>query len=243
MRFTLNVTMLDPAQILPIAKAAEQAGFYAVSVPDSIFYPEEALGNYPYHEGREFLEDKPFIEPLIAIASMAAVTSTLHFSTFVIKLAIRDALIAAKTALSTAVMSNNRLTLGVGISPWLDDFEHCNVAWEGRGKRLDEMIEVLRGVQTGEHFEYHGEHFDFPRLKMCPVPDQPIKITVGRHSNPAPRRPARPARPGRGRPRRSARGSASPGPCIDSASSDPRPGPAQDDCRAGLGFADHPHGR
>ena len=191
MRFTLNVTMLDPAQILPIAKAAEEAGFYAVSVPDSIFYPEEALGDYPYHEGREFLEDKPFIEPLIAIASMAAVTSTLHFSTFVIKLAIRDALIAAKTALSTAVMSNNRLTLGVGISPWLDDFEHCNVAWEGRGKRLDEMIEVLRGVQSGEHFEYHGEHFDFPRLKMCPVPDQPIKITVGGHSKSALQRAAR----------------------------------------------------
>ena len=191
MRFTLNVTMLDSAQYLPIAQAAERAGFHAVSVPDSIFYPEEAIGDYPYHEGREFLEDKPFIEPLIAIASMAAVTTTLQFSTFVIKLAIRDALIAAKTALSTAVICNNRLTLGVGISPWFDDFAHCNVPWEGRGKRLDEMIEILRGVQTGEHFEYHGEHFDFPRLKMCPVPDQPVKITVGGHSAPALKRAAR----------------------------------------------------
>lgn len=191
MRFTLNVTMLDPAQYIPLAQAAEAAGFHAVSVPDSIFYPEEAIGEYPYHQGREFLEDKPFVEPLIAIASMAAATSTLQFSTFVIKLAIRDALIAAKTALSTAVMSNNRLTLGVGISPWVDDFQYCNIAFEGRGKRLDEMIEILRGVQSGEYFEYHGEHFDFTRLKMCPVPDRPIKITVGGHSPPALRRAAR----------------------------------------------------
>jgi alkanesulfonate monooxygenase SsuD/methylene tetrahydromethanopterin reductase-like flavin-dependent oxidoreductase (luciferase family) len=191
MRFTLNVTMLDATQYIPLAQAAEEAGFHAVSVPDSIFYPEEAIGEYPYHEGREFLEDKPFVDPLIAIAAMAAATSTIQFSTFVIKLAIRDALIAAKAILSTAVMSDNRLTLGVGISPWIDDFRHCNVPWKGRGKRLDEMIEILRGVQSGDYFEYHGEHFDFPRLKMCPVPSQPIKITVGGHSAPALRRAAR----------------------------------------------------
>ncbi len=191
MRFTLNITMLDPAQYVPLAQAAEEAGFHAVSVADSIFYPEQAIGDYPYHEGREFLEDKPFIEPMVAIASMAASTSTLQFSTFVIKLAVRDALIAAKTALSAAVMSQNRLTLGVGISPWVDDFQYCNVPWEGRGKRLDEMIEVLRGLQSGEYFEYHGEHFDFRRLKMCPVPDQPLRITVGGHAPPALRRAAR----------------------------------------------------
>jgi len=191
LRFTLNLTMLDPTQYIPLAQAAEEAGFYAVSVPDSLFYPEQAIGEYPYHEGREFLEDEPFIDPLIAIAAMASATSTIHFSTFVIKLAIRDALLAAKAVLSTAVMSNDRLILGVGLSPWLDDYRHCNVPWEGRGKRLDEMIEILRGLQAGDYFEYHGEHFDFPRLKMCPVPAQPVKITVGGHSEPALRRAAR----------------------------------------------------
>lgn len=183
--------MLDSTQYIPLAQAAEEAGFYAVSVPDSLFYPEQAIGEYPYHEGREFLEDEPFIDPLIAIAAMASATSTIHFSTFVIKLAIRDALLAAKAVLSTAVMSNDRLILGVGLSPWLDDYRHCNVPWEGRGKRLDEMIEILRGLQGGDYFEYHGEHFDFPRLKMCPVPAQPVKITVGGHSEPALRRAAR----------------------------------------------------
>jgi hypothetical protein len=53
------------------------------------------------------------------------------------------------------------------------------------------MIEVLRGLQTGKYFEYHGEYFDFPRLKMCPVPSEPVRITVGGHSAPALRRAAR----------------------------------------------------
>ncbi len=191
MRFTLNITMLDPAQYIPLAVAAEEAGFHAVSVSDSIFYPRDVIGEYPYHEGREFLEDKPFIEPMVAIASMAARTSTIRFSTFVIKMAIRDALIAAKTVLSTSVMSNERLILGVGISPWVDDFKYCNIPWEGRGKRLDEMIEVLRGLQGGSYFEYHGEHFDFTPIKMCPVPSDPVPIIVGGHAPPALRRAAR----------------------------------------------------
>ena len=88
-------------------------------------------------------------------------------------------------------MSNDRLTLGVGISPWLDDFTYCNVPFEGRGRRLDEMIEILRGLHSGEYFEFHGEHFDFTRLKMDPVPNQPIKITVGGHSPAALRRAAK----------------------------------------------------
>ena len=191
MRFTLNITMLDPAQYIPLAAAAEDAGFYAVSVADSIFYPKEAIGDYPYHQGREFLEDKPFIEPLVAISAMAGATTTLQFSTFVIKLAVRDALLAAKAALSAAVMSDNRLTLGVGISPWLDDFRYCNVPFTGRGKRLDEMIEIMRGLASGDYFEYHGDHFDFTPLKMCPVPSQAMRITVGGHAPPALRRAAR----------------------------------------------------
>ncbi len=191
MRFTLNITMLDPAQYIPLAQAAEKAGFYAVSVPDSIFYPKEAIGEYPYHEGREFLEDKAFVDPFVAIAAMAAATTTLHFSSFVLKMAIREPLLVAKMALSAAVMSNNRFTLGAGISPWIDDFTYCNTPWQGRGKRLDEMIEIFKGLQSGEYFEFHGEHFDFPLLKMCPVPSQPIKLTVGGHAPAALRRAAR----------------------------------------------------
>jgi alkanesulfonate monooxygenase SsuD/methylene tetrahydromethanopterin reductase-like flavin-dependent oxidoreductase (luciferase family) len=191
MRFTLNVTMLDPAQYVPLAQAAEKAGFHAVSVPDSIFYPEEAIGEYPYHQGREFLEDKPFVEPLIAISAMAQATTTLRFSSYVIKLAIRDALLVAKDVFSTAAMSGDRLTLGVGISPWIDDFQYCNVPFEGRGKRMDEIIEILRGLQSGEYFEYHGEHFDFPRIKVSPVPAEPLEITVGGHAPTALRRAAR----------------------------------------------------
>lgn len=191
MRFTLNITMLEPEQYVPLAKAAEEAGFYAASVSDSLFYPKEVIGEYPYHEGREFLDGKPFVEPFVAISTMAAVTEKLQFSTYVLKMAIREPLVLAKSVLSTAVITNNRLRLGAGLSPWLDDFKYCQVDWEGRGERFDEMIAILRGLQSGEYFTFHGKHFDFPELKMCPTPTEPVKITVGGHAKPALRRAAR----------------------------------------------------
>ena len=102
MRFTLNITMLEPDQYIPLAQAAEAAGFYAASVSDSIFYPKEVIGEYPYHKGREFLDGKPFIEPFVAIGAMAASTKTLRFSTYVLKMAIREPLVLAKSVLSAS---------------------------------------------------------------------------------------------------------------------------------------------
>ena len=191
MRFHLNITMLEPEQYVPLAKAAEDAGFYGASVSDSIFYPKDVIGEYPYHEGREFLDGKPFVEPFVAISAMAGATKTIKFSTYVLKMAIREPLVLAKSVLSTAVMTNNRFTLGAGLSPWIDDFKYCKVPWEGRGERFDEMITIMRGLQSGEYFEFHGKHFDFTQLKMCPVPSEPVKITIGGHAQPALRRAAK----------------------------------------------------
>ena len=61
----------------------------------------------------------------------------------------------------------------------------------GRGKRMDEMIEVLRRVWAGGEVEWHGEHYDFPAFEMRPVPSRQVPILVGGHSEVALRRAAR----------------------------------------------------
>ena len=191
MKFYFSVGMLPPEQYLPLAKAAEQAGFYGAAVPESIFYPRETVGEYPYHEGREFLEGKAFPEPFVAIAAMAAATERLHFSTFVLKMSTRHPLHVAKELFSVDAFAPGRVTLGAGISPWYEDLVYCGVPWEGRGERLDESIEVINGLQSGEYFAYEGRHFRFKELKMCPVPKKRIDIIVGGHAKPALRRSAR----------------------------------------------------
>ena len=184
--------MVDPTFYAPLAQAAEAAGYDSMVIPDSICYPEQSESTYPFNPDgtREFLEGKPFLEPFSLIPALGMVTTTLRFVTFVVKLPIRHPVLVAKSATSTAVLTNNRLIFGVGTSPWREDYEMLGLPWERRGKRMDESMDILRGLMDGEFFEYHGEIYDVPSIKLCPVPTVAIPLLVGGHATAALRRAA-----------------------------------------------------
>jgi probable F420-dependent oxidoreductase len=190
MRFTYAEAMTDPSFYVPLAQAAERAGYTSFTVADSLAYPKESDSVYPYTPdgSREFLEDKAFIETFVLIAALGAVTTTLRFTPFVLKLPVRPPVLVAKQAASVAWMTGNRLGLGVGISPWREDFAITGVPFEKRGKRMDECMDIVRGLMSGDFFEYHGEFFDIPSIKITPVPTAPLPLLVGGHSEPALRR-------------------------------------------------------
>src|SRR5262245_4184336 len=193
MRFSYAESMCDPEQYFPLAIAAEQAGYRSFCVPDSILYPERSDTRHPYTPAgrRQSLGGRPFIEPSPLIPALGAVTERLRFTTFVMKLAIRHPVLVAKQATSIAVLTKNRLGFGIGLSPWPEDFAACGVPWQGRGERMDEMMQILRGLETGEYFGFQGKHFQIDRIKLCPVPTRPIPLLVGGHAEPALRRAAR----------------------------------------------------
>jgi probable F420-dependent oxidoreductase len=193
MRFSYAESMCDPAHYVPLVQAAEEAGYASFVVPDSLCYPERSDSRYPYTPDgdRRFLEGKPFLEPFSLIPALGAVTRRIRFTTFVVKLPIRHPVLVAKQATSVAVLTNDRFGLGVGLSPWPEDFAVTGTDWKSRGARLDEAIEIIRGLSRGGYFGYHGKHYGFEPVKLCPAPAQPIPILVGGHSEPALRRAAR----------------------------------------------------
>jgi probable F420-dependent oxidoreductase len=189
-RFTYAEAMTQASYYAPLAQAAEAAGYTSMTVADSLIYPEESDSTYPYTDtgDREFLEDKEFVETMTLVAHLSAKTQTLRFTPFVLKLPVRPPVLVAKQASSIAFLSDNRLGLGVGLSPWPEDFEALGVPWQRRGKRMDECIDILRGLTTGDFFGYDGEFYSFPPLKQTPAPTEPIPILVGGHSDAALRR-------------------------------------------------------
>lgn len=193
MRFSLNIGMCDPAHYAPLARSAEAAGYDSIAVPDSLSYPEQSDTSYPYTDDgdRTFLEGEPFMETLIAVTHMAAVTRRINFCTYVYKLAIRQAAVVAKQVQSIQAFSGGRLEFGVGLSPWPEDFAIAGVPWQKRGKRLDEQIAILRGLETGEYFGLDGDCHQMPANKMCPVPANSTPIYIGGHSEAALKRAAR----------------------------------------------------
>jgi probable F420-dependent oxidoreductase len=192
-RFSYAESMTDPSFYAPLAQAAEAAGYDTMVIPDSICYPEHATSTYPYSPDgtREFLDGKPFLEPFSLIPALGAVTQRLRFVTFVLKLPVRNPVLVAKQATSTAVLTGGRLLLGVGTSPWREDYDILGVPWQRRGTRMDEDVEIIRGLCGGGYFGYEGELIRFPPVKLSPVPDQPIPILFGGHGEAMLRRAAR----------------------------------------------------
>ena len=193
MRFTISLPFTPADHLLPIARAAEAAGWDAISVPDSVFFPEEVSAGYPYTpDGKRFWPaEAPWPDPWVAIPAMAAVTERLGFYTNVMKVGIREPLLVAKTVTSTAAMFEGRIGIGVGLSWIPEEFAWLGQEMKTRGKRLDEGIEILRACLAGGWVEHHGKHYDFGRLMMTPAPRAPVPIYVGGHSEPALKRAAR----------------------------------------------------
>lgn len=193
MRFSYAESLTDPAFYIPLAKAAEAAGYHSMTIADSIAYPFESDAKYPYTPdgNREFLDGKEIVETFVLTAALSAVTSTLRFNFFVLKLPVRHPALTAKQLGSLAALNGNRVGFGVGTSPWPEDYELMGLPFAKRGKRMDECIEIVRGLTTGDYFEFHGEFYDIPKTKMSPAPTQPIPIFVGGHADAALRRAAR----------------------------------------------------
>ncbi|MDH6679297.1 putative F420-dependent oxidoreductase [Rhodococcus sp. LBL1] len=195
-KWSLAAAMIDARDLCELARVAEEAGFDSIAMPDSVFYPETVSADYPYSPDgkRMWAPETPMPDPFIAMTAMAAVTERMRFYTNVLKLPLRDPLLTAKQIATMAVMSDNRIAVGVGLSWIPEEFRFTGTEMRTRGARTDEAIEIVKAVCAGrgpEWVEFHGKHYDFDRLMISPAPDRPVPIYVGGHSEPGLRRAAR----------------------------------------------------
>ena len=193
MQFTMAIAMSQPEHYTALARTAEEAGFDQVAVPDSSFWSEQVSDAYPYTAdgSRMWTEDTPFVDPFMAVTAMGAATERIRFCTHVVKVGVRNPLLLAKQVASAAVLTGDRFTFGAGVGWLKEEFEWAGQAYEGRGKRVDESLDAILQVLTGEWTSYDGEHVRFGRLKMPPAPKQRVPVYVGGHTGVALRRTVR----------------------------------------------------
>lgn len=193
MRFVAALAFGNPAEFLAIARAAEAAGWHALALSDHVLFPEKIESAYPYTpDGKPFWEPTvPWPDPWVAIGAMAAVTERLRFLTNVYVLPARNPFLVAKAVATAAVLSGDRVTLGVGVGWMREEFELLGQDFRTRGRRTDEAIEILRALWRGGMVEHHGRQYDFGRVQMSPTPARPVPIYVGGESEAALRRAAR----------------------------------------------------
>jgi probable F420-dependent oxidoreductase len=193
MKFWQSVTFSQPDELLPVAKIAEEVGFTGVFISEHVFFPEQLASKYPYSPTGTpvFTAETPWLDPWVQIGAIAAVTTTLRFVTGVYILPLRHPLEVAKAVASAALLSHDRVGLGVGAGWMREEFDVLGREFKARGKRMDEQIEVLRKVWAGGMVEHHGTYYDFPRLQMSPPPRVSPPILIGGQSEAAFKRAAR----------------------------------------------------
>ncbi|WP_421119194.1 TIGR03619 family F420-dependent LLM class oxidoreductase [Aquihabitans daechungensis] len=193
MRVSIATAYLPPEELVPIAKAADEAGYHAMALADHVLNLEELTTEYPYTAdgNRRWDPFTPWVDPMVAIGALGAVTERLRFFTNIYVLPMRNPFPVAKAVATASAFTGGRVSLGVGMGWCEEEFELLEAAFRKRGARADEMIEVLRALWTGEWVEHHGEFYDFPRLEMTPAPVGEVPIYVGGLSDAALRRAAR----------------------------------------------------
>lgn len=191
--FTMAVAMGDPRDYVALARTAEECGFDQIAVPDSIFWSEQVSDAYPYTAdgSRMWRPETPFVDPFQAVTAMAAATSRIRFCTHVVKVGVRNAVLLAKQVQSAAVLTGGRFTFGAGVGWLREEFEWCGQPYEQRGARVDEELEALRGLLTGDWTESQGRHVRFGRIRMSPPPPSPVPFYIGGHTPVALRRTVR----------------------------------------------------
>jgi probable F420-dependent oxidoreductase len=194
MKFVISAAFQPPEHLIPIAQAADEAGYEAIASSDHAVYPETLDTPYPYTDDgtRRYDESSHFPDPWVLAGALASVTQRLRFTTNVYVLPMRNPFMAAKQVATAAALSNDRVTLTIGVG-WSNlEFGLVGQAFERRGARCDEMLEVMKKAWSGDWIEHQGEFYQFDRLKLTPpVPKAPIPIWVGGISDFALRRAAR----------------------------------------------------
>lgn len=193
MQFCYSATFSAPGELAALARAGDEAGWSTLTVSDHLINPVTTRSTYPYTKdgARRWEMGTPWPDPWVTIGHLSAVTTRLRFLTTVYILPARTPVHVAKQVGTAAVLSGNRVELGIGMGWMEEEFDLMGTPFGQRGKRADEMLEVMARLWTGEVVEHHGAHFDVPPLEMLPAPTEPVPVIVGGLSEAALRRAAR----------------------------------------------------
>ncbi len=193
-RFHQSVAFLPTSQVVPLAAASEELGYGGMYVSDHLFNPRQRESRYTYskrEDGHPGWEDETsWPDPMCVISGLATMTENLFFTTGIYIAPVRDLMTVAKTTATAAVLSGDRLRLGIGVGWSKEEFDQTGQDFTNRGKRLDEMIVALRALWRSGYVEFHGEYYDVPECQMEPSPSVPVPIIGGGHSPVALRRTA-----------------------------------------------------
>jgi probable F420-dependent oxidoreductase len=153
------------------AREADRRGIASLWVSDHVVFPRTATGRYP---GGRFPHppDKPYLEPVVALAAAAVVTTRARLGASVFILGHRHPVVMAKMLTSIDALSQGRLICGVGVGWWQEELEILGAPFHRRGRQADEILTIFKTLWSEDNPAFEGEFFRFRDLGFAPKPVQ-----------------------------------------------------------------------
>ena len=178
----VNIGLKSVDRMVALAVHAEQVGFESLWTFEHVIVPVDYASRYPYSADGKMgaTPDTSFIDPLIALAAVAASTKRVRLGTGVNILPQTNPLYLAKQAASLDFVSGGRLMLGLGVGWLQEEFAALGVPFEHRGARADDYLQAMRKVWSGEVVEHESKFVHWHGFKSYPLPVQnPLPIVIG----------------------------------------------------------------
>lgn len=200
MKFGLSVHRLhrfgfEPHLYQTLVRSAEELGFESIWVGDHLVFPEVMPSTDPSPSGIHE-SSQPWLDPLITLTYLAAATKRVRLATDVYVLPLRNPFVTAKTVATLDILSQGRVTLGVGVGWCEPEFRAVGEDFHTRGHRCEEIMDILEILWTrdpGEALQFHGRYYSFESVRFEPKPLQKPRppIHYGGFSSIANRRAAK----------------------------------------------------
>jgi len=172
--------LATPEAVSTIAREAEAAGFASLWVTDHVAMPMRAASKYPYTADGSLPWDPtiPYLDALTALTWVAALTRSVRLGTSVLVLPMRHPLPVAKAVATLDYLSGGRAVLAVGAGWFEEEFTLLGQPFHDRGRRLADMVRLLRACWGPDPVRYQGEFYDLPAFAMAPKPPQGARLPV-----------------------------------------------------------------
>ncbi len=179
MEFGFNIAirgpLADTQSIATLATIGEALGFTYLAIPDHIVIPTSIASPYPYSQNRKMAGANlgHCMEPLTVMTYLAAITKKARLLTSVMVVPHRPALYTAKVLSTIDVLSNGRVTVGVGAG-WMDEeFQALGAPpFAERGKVTDEYLDAFKELWTKDEPRFEGKYVRFSNISFLPKPVQ-----------------------------------------------------------------------
>ena len=177
-----------------LGREAEARSFESIWVAEHVVMFDEYASQYPYAADGRFPGggDTGLLEPLTALAYLAAVTDRVRLGTGVCLVPQRNPVYTAKQVVDVDNLSGGRVDFGVGVGWLKEEFDVLSMPFDHRGARTNEFLDVMKALWQDDVSEHHGPYYDLPACRLYPKPVQTPHppIHVGGESQPALRRVA-----------------------------------------------------